>query len=183
MTTHPVLVLAAGLALILAALGLLMFWRLARHSTQPLLSVGKASAASLEVSYRPLRRLFDEADFDFLATQPGYHPAISRRLRARRVAVFRGYLRRMSADFNRLHGMLRLLALECPQDRPDLGRFLFEQRVIFAFRMAQVRVRLALFGVGIRPVHVNALTEAIERLRSTARALSFVPHPADASAA
>ena len=50
-------------------------------------------------SYRPMMRLLDERDLEFLRAQPGFTRRMAAKLRARRSHVFRGYLRHLSADF------------------------------------------------------------------------------------
>src|SRR5688572_20360045 len=69
--------------------------------------------------YRPMERLLSKEDFEFLASQPGYDPGMSRKLRAERRRIFRSYLRQLRIDFIRLHQVARLLVLYSPEDRPD----------------------------------------------------------------
>src|ERR1022692_4950702 len=52
--------------------------------------------------YRPMLRLLDATDFQFLRAQKGFTPEMERRLRRQRVQAFRGYLRLLVADFDRI---------------------------------------------------------------------------------
>ena len=57
--------------------------------------------------YRPMFRLLDSADIEFLRSQPGYSREMETKLRQQRVQVFRGYLRCLQNDFNRVCWRLR----------------------------------------------------------------------------
>ena len=46
--------------------------------------------------YRPMLRLLDERDIEFLRSQPGFTPRMAARLRAQRTQIFRGYLRNLA---------------------------------------------------------------------------------------
>src|SRR5437763_8657862 len=59
--------------------------------------------------YRPMLRLLDSTDLEFLRTQPGYSPKMESKLRAQRCQIFRGYLRCLSMDFGRVCMALKLL--------------------------------------------------------------------------
>jgi hypothetical protein len=120
---------------------------------------------------RPMERLLREDDFAFLSQQPGYRPEVGAALRARRIEVFKGYLSQVEAEFNRLHLALRLMSLTSGQDRPDLARLLLRQRIQFSLHMFEVRVRLALFGFGIRPVSTAGIVRTMETLREQIAAL------------
>ena len=74
--------------------------------------------------YRPMMRLLDPEDFEFLRSQPGITSRQVARLRAQRCRIFRGYLRSLSADFGHVCMALKLLIAESQQDRADLARLL-----------------------------------------------------------
>src|ERR1700688_1883270 len=59
--------------------------------------------------YRPMERLLGEADFRFLASQPGFSPKLGRRLRTERRQIFRGYLRNLRRDFGAVTAACHLL--------------------------------------------------------------------------
>ena len=151
-SVSAVLLLAAGFVVLFAAL---------RRSVRP----AAPSLPRRPIRLRPLARLLNEADFQFLATQPGFRPEIARQLRLRRVRLFRSYLDHLATDFHLLHRKLRILALYAPTDRADLSRLLVEQRLLFATQMFKIRFRLLLFRFGWKPADVSGLVDLVESLR------------------
>lgn len=154
--------LPSATAVVLAGLFAFLLTRLLRTNPS---AVANRLQPRRTLNLRPMERLLREDDFTFLAGLPGYSPEIGSKLRARRVELFRGYLAQVEAEFHRLHLALRLMSLTSGQDRPDLARVLLQQRVMFSYRMFQVRVRLALFGFGIRPVSTGDIVRTVEALR------------------
>ena len=130
--------------------------------------------------YRPMLRLLSEEDLRFLATQPGYTPALARRFRAQRCQIFRGYLGWLRADFDRVCTALRLLMLHSQHDRPDLAAVLLRQRASFALGIFTIQVRLVLYRWGISGVDVENVMSAFDSLRLELRRL--VPTSAGAQA-
>ena len=116
-------------------------------------------------SYAPMRRLFDEKDFEFLAAQPGYQPEIARQLRAERRQVLAGYLQLLTRDFNQLHAIAKLMLVYSPEDRPDFGKALLWQQVTFYYAVTAVRCRLALMPLGWTAPDVGTLIRPIESMR------------------
>src|ERR1700753_2911196 len=94
-------------ALALAAFGLLFRLLVKRSSGayDPVEWLEQFSPAS----YRPMERLFDDRDYEFLASQPGYTPFIARRLRRERFGIFQSYLGSMIRDFHRLLKIARIV--------------------------------------------------------------------------
>jgi len=115
--------------------------------------------------YRPMMRLLDDRDLEFLRSQPGFTPRIAARLRARRSQVFRGYLRHLSADFRRVCTAVKVLMLQSKRDRPDLAATLVRQQAMFAFGMAMVQVRLFLYRWDLCTVDVRALVNTFDVVR------------------
>src|SRR5579883_2970682 len=62
--------------------------------------------------YRPMMRLLDEGDLEFLRSQPGYTPKMLTRLRIQRCAIFRDYLNCLSSDFGRVCSAIKLVMLQ-----------------------------------------------------------------------
>ncbi len=156
--------LAAGLVgILLLGLMLLLVTRMLSRGRS---SVEERGLSGSALRYKPALRLLAEDDFTYLRSQPGFRPGIAKRLRSRRVAAFRSYLAHLEIEFLRLHRALRLLNLYAPQDRPDLVRELVSQRLVFSFRMAEVRFRLAFLALGMRPVSVQPLVETVEKMRA-----------------
>src|ERR1700692_2201508 len=52
--------------------------------------------------YRPMLRMLEETDFQFLRSQKDFTPERASRLRRQRVHQFREYLRLLQADFDRV---------------------------------------------------------------------------------
>jgi hypothetical protein len=129
--------------------------------------------------YRPMLRLLSEDDLRFLQSQPGFTPEMARRFRAQRSQIFRGYLRWLQNDFDRVCAALRLLMLQSHQDRPDLATILLKQRAVFTLGMFEVRVRLQLYRWGVAGVDVAAVIRSFDTLRLELR--QMVPAQAAAS--
>lgn len=121
--------------------------------------------------YRPMMRLLSEAEFEYLASQPGYTDEIGRRFRADRRRIFRGYLRAIRRDFSRLYLAAKLVVIYSQTDRPDLATALLRRRVEFSYALMTVEMRLTLHRFGLATVDVSGLVEAIERMQTEVRQL------------
>jgi len=121
--------------------------------------------------YRPMLRLLDSADIEFLRTQPGYSQTMETKLRQQRCNVFRGYLRCLTADFQRVCTALKLLMTQSEQDRPDLAGVLMHQQLLFATGLLSIHCRLALYRVGVCNVEVGNLVRIFDRMRIELRTL------------
>ena len=83
------------------SLGPLLWWisrRVARSSQRRPLTAHWIEELSLE-RYRPMMRLLDPDDLEFLRSQPGFTWRMASRLRAQRCQLFRSYLRSLDEDF------------------------------------------------------------------------------------
>lgn len=174
MTAIILISLAAGLMLAL----LVAARRVLSDKTDLPLNTEWIDDLSIE-RYRPMMRLLDARDIEFLRTQPGFTPRIAARLRAKRCQIFREYLRCLSADFNRVCMALKVLMLQSGHDRPDLAAALVRSQVRFVFGVMAVQVRLVCFRFGVCGVSVSGLVGTFDGLRIELRALV----PADAGAA
>ena len=114
--------------------------------------------------YRPMLRLLESADFEYVRSQKGYTPALGRRLRHERADAFRGYLKMLQADFNRVAAALELMVAQSSHDRPELASALVHRRVTFACRMLEVRVRMTLFRLGWHGVDAAGLIHMFDGL-------------------
>jgi hypothetical protein len=167
MQDYTVLYLAGAMtAMLLLVASVLAFRLLHRNSPSHSEHVPRV------VRFQPMQRLLREADFEFLAAQPGFRPEVARLLRARRAQIMRKYVHQLSAEFDRLHLALRLLTLQAHQDRPEIARVLLIQKLLFQRRMLEVRIRLAFFGYGLKPVLIGDLVGAVDALRSQVASLS-----------
>jgi len=115
--------------------------------------------------YAPMRRLFDERDFEFLASQPGYRPEIAKQLRAERRKVLVGYLQLLTRDFNQLHAIAKLMLVFSTEDQPDFGKALLWQQITFYYAVTAVRCRLTLMPLGWTAPDVGKLIQPIESMR------------------
>jgi len=123
--------------------------------------------------YKPMMRLLDCADLEFLRAQPGFTPEAAAKLRIQRCQIFRGYLRSLSTDFGRVNGAIKLLMLQSRRDRPDLAASLVRQQFLFAAGVMVVQVRLVLYRFGVCGVDVSELVRIFDSVRLELR--SIVP--------
>ena len=124
--------------------------------------------------YRPMLRLLSDEDLAFLPAQSPLRAG----LRARRRALFRGYLRCLTRDYGRLLAGVRYTMVQSGTDRPDLARALAKNRVLFAIAICKVEYRLALHAAGIGHIEIGGLVEALEALCSQASLLTSAAQPA-----
>src|ERR1035441_2930865 len=89
-------------------------------------------------------RLLDATDFEFLRAQQGFTPEMGKTLRRQRVQAFRGYLRLLVTDFDRVVVVLRVILAQSAQDRPELASLVLQRRLNFALGLIEVQCRLAL---------------------------------------
>jgi hypothetical protein len=130
--------------------------------------------------YRPMMRLLDGGDIEFLRAQPGFDPKMATRLRAQRCQIFRGYLRCLSTDFYRVCAAIKILMLQSSYDRPDLASVLVQHQVMFACGVAMVQARLLLYRWGLCDVDVTSLVKIFDLARLELR--SLVPVSSDMAA-
>jgi len=121
--------------------------------------------------YRPMMRLLDGGDLEFLRSQPGFTPRMATKLRVQRCQIFRGYLRCLNGDFQRVCAALKVLMLQSRHDRPDLAGVLVQQQVMFACGMAMVYARLFLYRWGVGGVDVTSLVKIFDLMRLELRSL------------
>ena len=121
--------------------------------------------------YRPMMRLLDGGDVEFLRTQPGFTPKMVSRLRIQRCQIFRGYLRSLNSDFGRVCAAIKLVMLQSRHDRPDLAGALMRQQVQFAAGLAGVYFRLVLYRWGLCGVDVSSLVKIFDVMRLELRTL------------
>lgn len=174
-----------ALALILLfvlAVGASLFWlvrRIAFSSTHLPVTAGWIDELSSE-RYRPMLRLLDGGDLNFLSSQPGFTPHAAARVRKQRCQIFRGYLRCLSNDFNRVCLAIKILMLQARDDRPDLATLLLRNRISFAANMATVYFRLFLYRWGFGGVDVTRLVKTFDAMRVQLQVLAPVTMGMDA---
>jgi hypothetical protein len=121
--------------------------------------------------YRPMLRMLDGDDIEFLRSQPGFTPNMATKLRTQRTQIFRGYLRSLETDFSRVCSAIKLVMLQSNHDRPELAETLIRQQVTFACAMLTVRGRLFLYSWGICGVEVSQLVKIFDGVRLELRTL------------
>lgn len=121
--------------------------------------------------YRPMLRLLDGKDLEFLRAQPGFTPAMEKQLRRQRCQIFRGYLRSLSLDFRRVCAALKLLMLYSKNDRPDLAGALLHHQFVFGLSFLQVQFSLQLYSWGLCDVSVGELMTVFDTTRLELRSL------------
>ena len=107
--------------------------------------------------YRPMMRLLDSRDIEFLRSQAGFTPKMESRMRAQRCQIYRGYLQCLNMDFQRVCTALKLVLVQSEQDRPDLSSILLHNQILFATGLVAVQFRLMLYGWGICTVDADGL--------------------------
>jgi len=152
-----------------ASLGALLtggacFWFLWRITSSS--STAEDLDAWIDVSWqssRPIERLLDPAEFDFLRRR-GLSKKRINELRTKRRTLFRMYLRRLTQEFNAVHAALRAVMAESSVDRPDLMRELGRQRLLFYRYLIGVELRLVINSFGFETTPSLALIQPLERL-------------------
>jgi len=127
-----------------------------------------------------MMRLLDGSDLKFLKSQPGFTHKMATNLRIQRCQIFRGYLRCLSADFQKVCSAIKILMLQSLQDRPDLAGVLIRNQMMFALSMQAVQIRLFLFRWGICGVDVTSLVKTFDLMRLELRSLVPANMPAGA---
>lgn len=123
--------------------------------------------------YRPMMRLLDRQDYDWLTAQ-GMEKSAIRALRTERRRIFGTYLQNISRDFGKLHSAASALVLALPDDEPQLAGRLLNARVQFQRTMIGVRMNLLLHDLGVGSVDVRQLVSGIEALHQDLRPLMTV---------
>ena len=162
-----VLLIAMGLAL---AAVVVMARKLASSNTRLPLTAEWIDELSIE-RYRPMMHLLNAGDVEFLRSQPGFTHGMATKLRIERCQVFRGYLRCLRTDFQRVCAALKLLMLHSRDDRPDLASVLVHQQLMFECGMVLVGFRLFLYRWGVCGVDVTDLVKIFDLMRLELRRL------------
>jgi hypothetical protein len=121
--------------------------------------------------YRPMLRILDSEDLEFLRSQPGYSPRMEANLRAQRCQIFRGYLRCLNTDFRKVCMALKLVMVQSRQDRPDLASAMIHHQIMFTSGMIEIQARLFLYRWGIGTVDVSNVVQIFDVMRLELRTL------------
>ena len=164
------IVLLVLMVLALAAAVVILARKLASTDTSLPLTAEWIDELSIE-RYRPMMHLLDGGDAEFLRSQPGFTPGMAAKLRIERCQVFRGYLRCLRTDFQRVCAALKLLMLHSRDDRPDLAGVLVHQQLMFECGLVLVGFRLFLYRFGLCGVDVTDLVKIFDLMRLELRRL------------
>ena len=114
--------------------------------------------------YRPMERLLDAGEYRRLESHPAFTAKMRRNIRARRVRLFREYLRCLSLDYSRVCKTIKLLMVQSPQDRADLAGVLIRHRVQFTLRLVMAEFWLTFHALGVG-VDTSKLVAALDSMR------------------
>jgi hypothetical protein len=115
--------------------------------------------------YRPVERLFDEADARFLRSRMANSSELEKRLRRSRRQVMQSYLRVFRRDFEQAWNVGRFLAPF--SDDPNFGVTLVAQLLTFYRLYVSLEMRMLLHGY--QPgVEVSQLLSALRQVRRIA---------------
>ena len=121
--------------------------------------------------YRPMLRLLDRQDLEFLRVQPGFTARMATEFRMQRCRAFREYLQQMDGDFKRICMALKILVVQSKCDRGDLTSALMRRQISFAYGMMMVRFQLVLYRYGFWTVDVADLMKLFDGMRLELRTL------------
>lgn len=163
--------LALGVVLLLAAIFASAIGQLFRRPTVTDCSLEWLDEFSIE-SYRPMERVLNEGDYEFLASQPGFHTGIARELRVERRRIFRIYLRALIKDFNKLMGLAEVMMVYSEADRPDLASAIFRLRRQFYWNVIAVEFRLILSPLPVGAADARRLIQSLAAMRDNIQQLA-----------
>jgi hypothetical protein len=115
--------------------------------------------------YRPMMRLLDGDDLEFLQSEPGFQPEMASRIRKERCQIFRSYLKSLESDFQRVCCAVKILMMQADQDRPDLAALLLRSQIAFGWGVLAVQFRVTLYSYGVGTVNVRALLRQFDVMR------------------
>jgi hypothetical protein len=121
--------------------------------------------------YRPMLRLLNREDLDFLRAQPDFTERMATEFRMQRCRAFQEYLQQMDDDFKRISMALKILMVQSKQDRADLASALVRRQITFAYGMMMVQFELVLYRYGVWTVDVADLMKLFNGMRLELRAL------------
>src|SRR5579872_2164307 len=127
--------------------------------------------------YRPIQRLLDPADFDYLRRK-GIAETRIKKLVAERRRIYRTCLRSLARDFNQVHQTLTVCLVQSRADRPQLAAELAKQRLVFYRHLMIVEFRLSLHACGVSRMPSIDLVAPLRALQNQLHELT----PAGASA-
>jgi hypothetical protein len=123
-------------------------------------------------TYHPMQALFCDDDFAFLSSQPGFDFLLYKKLRRERLRIFRQYMNRLIADYNRLHGAARMLLATSSYDQSNMLGRLILLRLRFSGAVFHAELNYLLCCVGFRTLTVRAVLARVRELNEQVAALA-----------
>ncbi len=120
--------------------------------------------------YRPMERLFSEADFRCIATSDIERARIVSMFRRRRIAVYHRYLGYLLSDYRKLASAVKISFVAAASDRPDLALDMLRARLGFGFEVIAMEWRLLFYRFGIAQADVSPLLAALDAVRASVTA-------------
>lgn len=159
-----VLVLAAVVVCLGGLLVLALYAQLTRPRPVSLVEIEAlvASPPPREV-YGPMKRLFSEADFDFLASQADLPPARVQQLRQERRRVLQLYLCQLRGHFEQVYRACQLLTHRSHD--PSFATQLTKTALSFYFKLVVLHLCCLLHLPGRPQIDVFDLVRPIQSLR------------------
>ncbi|MFN9431897.1 MAG: hypothetical protein ACK6DX_17350 [Acidobacteriota bacterium] len=121
---------------------------------------------SISEYYRPMARLLDNRELNAVRSLSYISAADFRRFRAGRVEAFRGYLKGIRLDFNRIEFKLRYMMLSGNEADAKLVMDLNRMKVKFQRELLRVELHLVLFRMGAKTVDVGGLVDVLEQFEA-----------------
>ena len=121
-------------------------------------------------SYRPLERLLDPSEYEFLR-KCGMSGKKLWHFRAQRRKLFRLYLRQVEHDFLMAQRVLCALQAQGAADSPLLAREFAKQWLVLFRNLLMAELRLALHAIGFHTGPGAALLRPLEMLQAEVRML------------
>jgi len=170
------MVFAFGLLVVLFAI---LFLTLRSRRAGDRVAIENLDVFSLAARYRPMMRLLDHSDFELVSSAGD--PALLRRLKSQRRAIFRGYLRSLSRDHARLCAHTRAVLLNGGAESGESVITLHRAEIIFRLTVLSVSCKLVLHAIGFRNVKMWGLMDSFEKIRLQAESVSPAPQEAPSS--
>jgi hypothetical protein len=115
-------------------------------------------------SYYPMTGLLSDEDFTFLSRQPGFDLSLYRKLRRERLRIFKQYLNRCIADFNKLHTAVRAIVPYVPNNQEGVLSKLIWLRIRFSYAVVRAELSYRICVLGIGSLSVRALIANLEEM-------------------
>jgi hypothetical protein len=113
--------------------------------------------------YETLTQLFHPKDYEFLASQPGYTPELSARLRSERLEIAKAFLDQLEWDARLLINFANQYVANAADDAGNFSGFILRQEVRFGITLAILRFQLRLMERGL--VHRIQFERLLQSIR------------------